>query len=69
MQDEDFVAHAHRPDGTAGLDPLAELGIRLTQEPETAHQPRPESDAAGLLPRIRSTAAGLLAQAFPMVRR
>jgi len=69
MQDEDFVAHEHRPDGTAGLDPLAELGIRLTQEPETAHQPRAESDAAGLLPRIRSTAAGLLAQAFLTLRR
>ena len=69
MQDEDFVAHAHRPAGTADLDPLAELGIRLAQEPERAHQRRPESDAAGLLPRIRSSAAGLLAQAFLILRR
>ena len=69
MQDEDFVAHAHRPDGIAGLDPLAELGIRLTLERETADQPCPESDAAGLLPRIRSTAAGLLAHALLILRR
>ena len=69
MQDEDFVAHAHRPEGTAGLDPLAELGIRLIREPETAHEPRPESDAAGLLPRIRSTATSLLAQSFLILRR
>ena len=69
MQDEDFVAHAHRPDGTAGVDPLAELGIRLIGETETAHEPRPERDAAGLLPRIRSTAASLLAESFLTLRR
>jgi hypothetical protein len=69
MQDEDFVAHAHRPDGTAGLDPLAELGIRLTRDHETAPQPRPEGGAAGLLPRIRAGAAGLLAHAFLSLRR
>jgi hypothetical protein len=67
MQDEDFVAHSHQPEGAApGLDPLYGIGIRVTRE---SPAPRPDGDRPGPLARLRSTATGLLVQAVALLRR
>ena len=67
MQDEDFVAHAHQPEGAApGLDPLYGIGIRVTQE---SPAPLPDGDRPGSVARIRSTATGLLVHAISLLRR
>ena len=65
MQDEDFVAHVHHPEGVApGLDPL--YGIRVTRE---SPAPLPEGDRPGSVARIRSAVTGLLVHAISLFRR
>ena len=67
MQDEDFVAHVHRPEGAAhGLDPLYGIGIRVTRE---APAPSSDGEEPGSVARIRACAAGLLVHAISLLRR